>query len=40
MMSAWAEHQRKAVLFYLGTGMTQDGEQRQLLRLQVEIPQK
>lgn len=37
MMSAWAEHQRKAVLFCLGTEMTEDEEQCQLLCLQVEI---
>lgn len=35
-MSAWVEHQRKAVLSYLGTETTQDEEQRQLLGLQVE----
>lgn len=36
-MSAWVEHQRKAVLSYLGTETTQDEEQHQLLALQVEI---
>lgn len=34
--SAWAEHQRKAVLSYRGTETTQDEEQRQLLGLQAE----
>jgi len=37
-MSAWEEHQRKAVLFYLGTEMTQDEEQGQPVRLRVKIP--
>lgn len=37
MTSAWAEHQKKAVLFYLGTETTQDKEQRQLLQLQAEM---
>lgn len=39
MTSAWAEHRRKAVLFYLGTERTQDEEQHQLPHLQVETPQ-
>lgn len=37
MRSAWAELQRKAVLFYLGTVGTQGEKKSHLFYLQVEI---